>query len=197
MWRTSVAVCGVLALASCTPLAATRSVTLGDGTVAATAPAGYCIDPVASQPRRDFAIITPCATLGGSGRPDVIGMATLQVGPAESGTIAKDEIALRNFLITKSGLNLLSQSGNGDEITILSTQAFRDQVMVHFIDAGAPPIAGLQSEEWRAFRDIGGRLVTIGVRGLAAAPLQDGPGATLLKRILAGVKPAADVTPET
>jgi hypothetical protein len=164
-------------------------VSLADGDILAVSPSGYCVDNLASQPRRDFAVLAPCATLGGTqGVPEVIGMATIQVGPADSGAIAQDEIALRDFLITDTGAGLLSQEGDAGDVTILSTQAFSDQVMVHFADTGRPPIAGLQAEEWRAFRDMNGRLVTIGVRGLAAAPLQDGPGAGLLKRILAGLQ---------
>lgn len=120
--------------------------------------------------------------------PSVIGMATIQVGTDDSGSIAQDEIALRDFLITDAGASLLSQVGDASDVTILSTQAFSEQVMVHFADAGAPPFAGLQAEEWRAFRNIDGRLVTIGVRGLSAAPLLDGPGAGLLKQILAGIQ---------
>ena len=197
MMRASVGLCGMLAIAACTPPAPSQSVTLADGAILATPPAGYCVDDLASQPRRDFAVIAPCVTLGGTqDAPAVIGMATIQVGPDNSGSIAQNEIALRDFLITDAGAGLLSQQGDASDVTILSTQAFNGQVMVHFADAGAPPIAGLQAEEWRAFRDIDGRLVTIGVRGLSAAPLRDGPGAGLLKLVLAGVQSTSDDTDE-
>ncbi|MGJ8622089.1 MAG: dihydroxy-acid dehydratase [Yoonia sp.] len=195
MWRHGVAVCALLALTGCTPppSVATRSILLGGDTVVATMPKGYCVDTGSSRLRDDFALLMPCAALGSaSGRPDPFGLATLQVGPEDSGSIARDEIALRDFLISDAGAKLLSRSGNSSEITILSTQAFDDQVMVHFKDAGAAPFAGLQSQEWRVFCDINGRLVTIGVRGLASAPLQDGPGATLLKQFRAGVQPVPD-----
>ena len=81
------------------------------------------------------------------------------------------------------------------DIDILSTQAFNGQVMVHFSDAGRPPVPGLQQDEWRAFTDVNGRLVTIAVRGLAAAPLRDGPGAGLLKLIVAGVQAVSGESP--
>jgi len=162
---------------------------LGSGDVIAASPDGYCVDMTTSRPQDDFALLAPCSTLGAAGEtPDVIGVVTVQVGPVESGLIAEDEIALRDFLITDSGTELLSRTGNAKDIEVLSTQAFSNQVMVHFTDQGAPPLTGLQREEWRAFRNINGRLVTIAVRGLAAAPLQDGPGATLLKQILSGVQ---------
>lgn len=197
MVRACVGLCGMLAIAACTPPGPSKSVSLADGAILAIPPAGYCVDNLASQPRRDFAVLAPCVTLGGTqGVPAVIGMATIQVGPADSGSIAQDEIALRDFLITEAGADLLSHEGDASDVTILSTQAFSDQVMVHFADAGAPPIPGMQAEEWRAFSDIDGRLVTIGVRGLLAAPLQDGPGAGLLKQILSGVQSTADDTSE-
>ncbi|PJI86286.1 hypothetical protein BC777_2654 [Yoonia maricola] len=207
MIRFIAVLCGVLSVTACTltdtaTSPATRSVALGEGAVVATTPEGYCVDEVASQTARDFAILAPCATLGAqAGVPSVIGFATVQVGPAESGSAAVDELALRDYLITEDGARLLSQSGDAADVDILSSQAFNSQVMVHFADAGPPPFAGLQQEEWRAFTNINGRLVTIGVRGLAAAPLTEGPGATLLKLILAGVQAAAttieEATPET
>ncbi|SFS22150.1 hypothetical protein [Yoonia litorea] len=176
-------------LTACTLAAPERSTTLADGEIFLQAPAGYCVDMVASRPSRDFAVLAPCNVMGVvTDAPDVVGLVTVQAGAADSGAIALDEIALRDFLITDTGNALLSQTGNAASINVLSTQAFSDQVMVHFADNGPPPVAGLQNEEWRAFRSVGGRLVTVGVRGASAAPLQDGPGASLLKLVLAGVR---------
>lgn len=191
-------VLGLLAISACSPGTPAKSVSLADGQIIATAPSGYCIDDIASQLNSDFAVLAPCASLGeGTPAPDVLGLVTLQVGPAESGAVAQDELALRDFLITDAGASLLSSEGDAAKVTILSTQAFNNQVMVHFEDQGTPPIAGLQDEEWRAFADINGRLVTIAVRGLATAPLRDGPGAGLLKLMLAGVKSVTSDTPQT
>lgn len=193
MIRATVAFLGVLALAACTSLnAPTRSVSLGQSTVIATPPKGYCFDDVSSPTARDFVIVAPCSTLGAAAaaRPDVIGFATVQVGPAESGSVAANELTLRDYLITDEGARLLSRTGDAKDIDILTTQAFNSQVMIHFTDAGPPPLEGLQQEEWRAFTNVNGRLVTVGVRGLAAAPLQEGSGASLLKLILTGVRAA-------
>ena len=199
MIRALVALFGVLAITACTPVTApTRSITLGQGEIIATSPPGYCVDDLSSQPASDFAILAPCATLGSPGDvPELIGVATLQVGPPESGAAAADELALRDFLITEDGETLLSPSGDAADIEILSSQAFDDQVMIYFSDQAPPPFTGLQNEEWRAFKNINGRLVTIGVRGLAIAPLQEGAGAALLKLIIAGVAGAAPEVVET
>ena len=188
MIRARPALLALSVLSACMLTAPEQTTTLAGGAVRLQAPAGYCVDTMASRPAEDFAVLAPCATLGvEAATPDVVGLITVLAGAADSGAIANDEIALRDFLITPQGRALLSQSGTAGDITILSTQAFDDQVMVHFNDQGAPPLEGLQNEEWRAFRNIGGRLVTVGVRGLAASPLQDGPGAGLLKLVLAGL----------
>ena len=194
MIRAIKALLGMLAVAACTPaVQATRSVSLEQGAVVATAPAGYCMDGRASSVANDFALIAPCVTLGlDMPAPEIVGLATIQVGPPESGLIAVDELALRDFLITDAGARLLTQANGPSAINVLSTQAFDDQVMIHFTDQGPPPVDGLQQEEWRAFANVNGRLVTIGVRGLAAAPLPDGPGATLLKQVLAGIEGPPD-----
>lgn len=191
-----------LGVAGCSPPTASRSVALLDGEIIAVTPDGYCVDGEASTPTKGFAVLAPCATLGEAElAPDIVGLVTVQVGPPQSGSVTGTEIALRDFLITDAGASLLSRSGNAGDVSILSTQAFNSQVMVHFTDSGPPPLAGLQNEEWRAFTDINDRLVTIAVRGLAVAPLQDGPGAGLLKLILAGVQSAtqsiAEDTPDT
>ena len=181
---------GLLALAACIEMPVSNVTRLAGGTISLQAPQGYCTDPVASRPQSDFIVLMPCASLGVDGPvPAVLGLVTVQAGAEGSGSIATDEGALRDFLTTARGRALLSAAGNSADIRILSTQAFDDQVMVHFTDAGDPPLTGLQQEEWRAFRNIGGRLVTIGVRGLATAPLRDGPGAALLKQAVAGVRP--------
>jgi hypothetical protein len=199
MIRAMIALLGVLAATACTPLdQVTQSIPLGQGAIIATSPSGYCIDSVASQPARNFAILAPCVALGhATSAPNVVGVATVQVGPEDSGQIAADELALRDFLITNEGARMLSAANDPEAVDILSTQAFDDRVMVHFTDQGPPPLAGLQKEEWRAFANINGRLVTVSVRGLATAPLRDGPGATLLKQVLAGVRAPAPETTDT
>lgn len=197
MVRCSLGLLGLLAISACSPVAATRSVSLADGQIVATAPRGYCIDAMSSQLHSDFAVLAPCASLGEpTPSPEVLGLVTLQVGPADSGTLAQDELALRDFLMTDAGARLLSHEGDADKVTILSTQAFDNKVMVQFKDRGVPPMAGLQDMEWRAFAAINGRLVTIAVRGLATAPLRDGPGAGLLDLVLAGIAPVTPDQPE-
>jgi len=196
MLRRLTAFLGCVVLSACMLTAPERATTFADGAILLQAPAGYCVDTVTSRSASDFAVMAPCATLGlEAPAPQIVGLVTAQAGAPESGTIVTDEIALRDFLITDAGRALLSTTGAASEITVLSTQAFDDQVMVRFRDQGPPPLAGLQNEEWRGFVQVDGRLVTISVRGLAAAPLQDGPGAALLKQVIAGLSPTSNADP--
>ncbi len=191
MIRTLLGVACAGAIGACTPIAPVQTIAFAQSEVVATTPPGYCVDGQSSQPGNGFAVLAPCRTLGADvAAPSVIGVATVQVGEADSGSILDEETALRDFLITDAGNALLSSEGESEDVTVLSTQAFNNQVMVHFVDAGLPALSGLQDEEWRAFTQANGRLVTIAVRGLAQAPLEDGPGAGLLKLVVAGVKAA-------
>lgn len=187
------------AIAACTPIAPVKTIALSGGGVTATAPEGYCVDEQSSQPTNGFAVIAPCATLGvNTPAPAVTGMATVQVGAPDSGDAMNDETALEEFLTSDAGSAFLSQTGENDDITILSSQALSNEVTVHFLDAGTPPLQGLQGEEWRAFIQTNGRLVTIAVRGLAQAPLREGPGSGLLALVMTGVKAAIpDSSPAT
>lgn len=190
---------GLFGLAACTPAEPVRSLALLDGEIMATTPAGYCVDQRASNPRDGFAVMAPCATLGASDpAPGAVGVATVQVGPPQSGTVSGAEGALRDLLESDAGAVLLSATGEADAIKVLNSQALENSVTVHFTDSGDAPMAGLQGEEWRAFTDINGRLVTVAVRGLATAPLQDGTGSWLLNLVVSGLLAAGgSVSTET
>ena len=127
-----------LGIAACSPPTSVRSIALLEGEIIAITPDGYCVDGEISKPGTGFAVMAPCATLGEpENAPDIIGFATVQVGPRASGAVTGAEIAMRDVLITEAGA------------------------------------------------------------GLAVAPLQDGPGAGLLKLILAGVQAATESLPES
>ncbi len=179
-----------LLLAACESAPPVKSVQLVEGDIVATAPAGFCVDQTTSRPATGFAVMAPCATLGGGDAiPDVLGVATVQVGAAGSGSVAGAEDDLRDLLQSDAGAQLLSPSGQGDQIDVKDAEAGENTVRVYFSDAGTPPIDGMQSEEWRAFTDIAGRLVTVGVRGLAAAPMEKETGAWLLGLVVNGLVP--------
>ncbi|MEL6574244.1 MAG: dihydroxy-acid dehydratase, partial [Pseudomonadota bacterium] len=71
-----------------------------------------------------------------------------------------------------------------------TTEVASEAVTVRFRDSNPAPVAGLQSTEWRGFFDVNGRLATVAVRGLSAAPLGTDDGEVLLARTIAAVRQA-------
>ena len=198
MRRTGCSVLMLLALSACMSGPPVRSVALAGGAVVAQAPDGYCVDPTASRPGDGFAIMAPCATLGhAEAPPPLVGVATVQVGDANSRAVTGAEQDWRRMLESDSGAALLSKNGQGDTVTVLGAQAQPNNVKVYFADTAPRPMPNVQAQEWRAFLDLNGRLVTVGVRGLASAPLTDGTGGWLLDMMVKGlVDMAAPPGPE-
>lgn len=197
MIRVALALAGTAVLAACDPAGVAAPVAMLDGDLVVTAPAGYCTDPLSSRPRAGFAVFAPCVTLGTEAPlPTILGVATVQAGEAGSAMVAGDEADLRDFLTSPEGAGLLSNDGGGATISVVSSQAFDGQVTVHFRDSSAPPMDGLGQEEWRAFTDVSGRLVTVSVRALDDAPITAGSGAALLDLVVKGVQAPA-ISPDT
>lgn len=183
-------------LSACTQPAPQVSMTLLGGDLTVTAPQGYCLDMAASAARRGFAVMAPCATLeADKPMPRVIGLATVQVGDTDSGEILGDGEELRDFLLTDAGAAILSEAGRADMVEVIGSQVKENAVKVHFVDSSPPAFDGAQSDEWRAFLAIGGRLVTVAVRGLEASPLNDGTGGWLLDNVVAGLGQAPVIVP--
>ncbi|MDO6590901.1 dihydroxy-acid dehydratase [Loktanella sp. D2R18] len=190
MFRALACLAGVLAFAACTPDAAQKSVIFNESSVIVQAPTGYCIDGPASIPSSGFAVIAPCASLGGTqAMPSAAAVATIQIGAAESGAVDGSEATLRDFLESDAGATLLSSSGDSSTISAVEAQAADGRVIVHFNDSAPHRLQGLQTQEWRAFKDVNGRLVTVALRGLASVPLDDSTGIWLLNAMTTAVKP--------
>lgn len=194
MFRRAIALVGIAALAACDPVGVAQPVALLTGDLVVTPPAGYCADPVSSRLRAGFAVFAPCVTLGTDAPvPSIIGVAIVQAGDTGSAMVTSGETGLRDFLTSPQGAGLLSK-GSGATISVISSQTSGGRVIVHFRDTGAPPMDGLGPDEWRAFTDIGGRLVTVSVRGLDDAPLSAARGDALLDQVLRGLS-APQATP--
>ncbi len=158
------------------------------GGFTAAGPDGYCVDPNGSDPQQGFALMAPCAvTRGVDQGPRVRAIATLQVGAVGSAIVSQDPAAFAAYLGGPDGPLVLSRSGDADTVRIRKVSRSGDQVMVYLVDDAPATIDGMQEAEWRAFVDIAGRLVTIAVRGLDAAPLSEAAGAVLLRQSIDAV----------
>ncbi|MEO9865834.1 MAG: hypothetical protein ABJO29_02585 [Yoonia sp.] len=170
------------------PTPPTPALALYGGDVIAAVPEGYCIETKASKPRSGFAVMVGCGVIAGTNdRPRLNGFATVQVGPAGSAIVAEDPDGFEAFLSTTAGETLLSVNGNASTVSVGGVKQTSGAVTVRFADQAAPPVAGLQTTEWRAFVDIKGRLTTIAVRGMAETPLTASQGQALLESVLASM----------
>ncbi|WP_373355543.1 dihydroxy-acid dehydratase [Pseudoroseicyclus sp. CXY001] len=190
--RRLAAALGLLALAGCEANLSTfgaptdegtRAIALYDGDVVATAPYGYCADTQASRPSQGFALFAGCGLISALDiMPSAEALLSIQVGRPGSAAVAGQEGELAGLLMTAAGATLLSEDGDGAEVTVDAVDPRQGIVFVHFTDEGTPPAPGIETREWRAFFDTGGRLVTIALRGLARAPLSTDGGLQLLEQ---------------
>ena len=183
------------------PTPPTPAIALYGGEVIAAVPEGYCIETKASNSRTGFAVMVACEVIAlETDRPRLNGFATVQVGTAGSAIVAADPDGFEAFLSSTAGEGLLSVNGNASTVTVGDVKQTSGAVTVRFSDQAAPPVAGLQTTEWRAFVDIKGRLTTIAVRGLAGDPLSASEGQALLESVLGAMivnNPATPAATET
>lgn len=198
MWRAALFGLTALALAACEPVSNLTgqppgpSVVLSGG-IAVSAPDGFCVDPVITNPRQGFALLAACAAMTDDpddSYPDANALITVQSGAAGSATVAGQEASFRAFLDTPQGAALLGASTIGGPLAVRGTRAADNAVSVYTQDVGPPGVAGTQPEAWRLFTDIKGRLVTISVRGLADDPLSEQASRGLIDRVLARLRAA-------
>lgn len=159
------------------------------GAVGVAGPDGYCIDVSDSRLARGFAIIAPCANLGLVGARVMVPSAivTVQAGRIGTAAVSGSEPAFAGLLETDAGAALLSRSGDASSVDVLDTTSSDNKVTVYFEDKEGAAIPGTQDQEWRAFVDINGRLVTISARGLATAPMSAQTGKLFLDQVVAAV----------
>ncbi|MCF7701307.1 dihydroxy-acid dehydratase [Loktanella sp. M215] len=199
-WGLPAALAMIAALAGCEPVSLTApgepSVRLV-GDVLVGGPAGYCVDPVVTRPRQGFALLAACAAMTADETdtyPGDIALITVTVGDAGSAVVAGQEEDFKTFLETPQGAALLSASAIGGPVAVRQTQTDANAVAVYTEDVGPPGVKGTQTQAWRLFTDMRGRLVTISVRGLSEDPLSQSTSRALLTQMLAILRRANDET---
>lgn len=159
------------------------SVALFGGTVQVASPEGYCVDRSGSEFRRGFVLMAACPAVADVEiGPRIVALISLQVGQPGTALVRGGEAELAAFLATDQGARVLA-GGPGD-VTVAGIVAEAGVVEVQF--EGTPParLGALAPGGWRAFLDLGNRLATVTVYGLAAEPITAEQGRRLLRRAL-------------
>ena len=196
MWAKQAASLALFALAGCTGLnmlegGAPMQLPLLDGAVVAAGADGYCVDPRISRPRDGFAVLGSCRAIAGIGpEPFLTGVVTVQFGASGTAVVDDDPDGLVAFLKTGTGVALLSEASDATTVQVQSVRKVRGAVIVAFQDSSAGQVLGVQAQQWRSFSDLGGRLVTINLRGPKDAPLTSESGAVLIEQTVRSLQQA-------
>ena len=166
-----------------------RTLIIMNGSLRIRGPEGYCIDQRASRASAGFVVMGSCALVSDTPiAPANAGVLTFQAGEPGSAGVAGSERTLETMLKSTEGRTLLST--DGDPATVRDVQVTRQPgaVLVQFSDAGIEPVAGMQDLEWRAFSDLGGRLVTLALRVPAHDPMTPAQGRAVMQQAIAALR---------
>ena len=158
-----------------------RGLLVRDGAIKVRSPDGFCIDQRSSRASTGFVVMAGCAIVSSTKvMPQTHALITVQVGESGSAVVVGAEEELKELFQSEAGGALLSHSGDTAAVSVKEVVVQGAAVVVGFHDSAAPSVEGLTQDEWRAFFDLGGRLVTIAVRGYDHSPINDSQAKSLL-----------------
>lgn len=159
-----------------------RPVAVLAGDLRVAAPRGYCIDPASRQESDDSPLLLAGRCAGETGVAPALLTAT--IGPAGSAAginPATDSARIAAFFASDRGRAALSRRGRAEDVTIAQMTEQAGALLLRLTDNGqAGTGTEVQAESWRALLPLEGRLVTLTVSGVKAAPLSADAGHRLI-----------------
>jgi hypothetical protein len=146
-----------------------REVSVTSDQLVVTGPDGFCIDPSGTRDRQTtaFVLLGNCAVIANSRRqdqPDVNAVLTASVSDADPSQTLRASIPdLDLFFRSEQGLGLLSRSSDPTSVEVLDSFHQGDVYFVQASDSSQGIADGLSAEYWRAYQDVGARIVTLSV----------------------------------
>ena len=134
---------------------------------------GFCVDPEATQDRgiTAFVLLGNCAAIANSARlpqPAVPALLTASISEPSEGSRLRDSIpSLGSFFTSENGRRLLSRDDNHETVEVLDSFHQADVFFLHARDSSTGSIEGVREDYWRAYLDLGNRIATLSVLGLA------------------------------
>ena len=190
--RRALVLAAALALGGCVmpfgggPAPATMALTEGGPVIAA--PMGFCVDESQSHEAgtEAFVLFGSCASLSRSSdaeRPPAKAVLTASVTAAAPGAapLAKSFKELERYFKSETGRAALSRTGDAATVKVVRTQVSGDALLIELTDSAAPGANRVQARSWRGLIEIGGRIISFSVLGLADEPLN-----STTMRMLAG-----------
>lgn len=167
---------------------------LAGGPVTLKAPVGYCVDPAATATFADsgFVLFASCAVLTGATAfaPDEApGLLTASVGGPESAA-GGDTRALAAFLRSDAGRATLSRKGKAGTVRILAEETREGVLFMLLHDASPGPAPALGHSYWRAWFDLGSRLVGLAVHSPEGSPGTEPRARALIEQFVRSIRAA-------
>lgn len=156
-----------------------RVVSVGGADVVITGPAGFCIDERLVDEARvgAFVFLSDCAANPDTAGPTIArvpisAVLTASVSnkglPGSEAGMAPALRQLESFLNTPFGQLTLSKSHNPNTLTVLSIERTNNAVYAFVEDRTQTTRTGESPRFWRAFTEVGGRLVALSATGYNA-----------------------------
>lgn len=136
-------------------------------------PDGFCVDPEATQDRgvTAFVLLGNCAAIANSARlpqPAVPALLTASISEPSEGSSLRESIpSLGSFFSSENGRRLLSRDEDPETVEVLDSFHQADVFFLHARDTSTGSIEGVREDYWRAYLDLGNRIATLSVLGLA------------------------------
>ena len=204
--RRAVLVAACLALAACDAAGlqglgrgvkpAPSQIAVTTDRIVVTGPTGFCVDPTTVRDTADtgFVLLGNCAAIANSrsaGQPTTPAVLTATISEPSTGGRISDTIAeLDSLFRSDEGRRLLSRSGEPSSIVILETIRSPRVFLLHAADQGAGAMQDVQPDYWRAYLDVGPRLVTLSVLSTKDRSLSREESLSLLRSFVQAVQGA-------
>lgn len=166
---------------------AQSSVAVAADQVVIAGPSGFCVDPDSSQTSAavPFVMLGNCATISGNSRatqPDVKAVLTASVGPPDSGgAIAGASAEMDRYFRSDEGRRTLSRDGDAATVQVLDSFEEAGIFYLRSSDTSAAPFPDVSEDQWRAYMEVNGRLVSAAVLGFKDAPMEAGRERALIQ----------------
>jgi|SynMetStandDraft_2_1070026.scaffolds.fasta_scaffold06729_2 hypothetical protein len=161
------------------------AVSVLDGSVTVTGPAGYCVDESGTRESANeaFVLLVRCVA---TRRNSPILSATVTGLMAPGSADADNLMRLGTFLDTRGGRRQLSRDGDASDVTIIETRVEDGALWLRIEDSGNPDT--FEPGYWRAILPVSGRVVTLSVLSSRAHPVAEERGLMVLRDFVAALR---------
>lgn len=175
-------------------------VSVQDGAITITGPAGYCLDSSATRERSDgvFVMLGNCTRLYRHAQqsPEISAVLTALVSAPSDAPQSPSPDALERYFRSEDGRAALSVDNRAETVEIQEGHAQDGVLLLQLRDSSTERPAGLSDSTWRAVFALGNRLVSLAVTAHVEEPIDTEQSRQLLNSFIAAMQAANPSPPE-